>query len=141
MSDLSRDHSRHSTHAGTPTRKQASMNPQPSCSLAVPEKGHSRFLSLVGLLQHATKVVIPGRIFIATMYAAKACLQLTHFTHLTVVASAQTLGGGMELTSPPQNTQLPWMLQGPGAVEQFLVLNSCSWLGRKNGHGWTYGKS
>ena len=41
-------------------------------------------LSLVGLLQHATKVVIPGRTFVSRMYRAAACLRkLSHFTRLT----------------------------------------------------------
>jgi len=41
-------------------------------------------LSLVGLLQHATKVVTPGRTFISRMYRAAARLkELSHFTRLT----------------------------------------------------------
>ena len=41
-------------------------------------------LSLVGLLQHATKVVKPGRTFIARMYKAAAKLkELHHVTRLT----------------------------------------------------------
>ena len=41
-------------------------------------------LSLVGLLQHATKVVIPGRTFVSRMYSVAACLKrLSYFTHLT----------------------------------------------------------
>ena len=41
----------------------------------------TEILSLVGLLQHATKVVIPGRTFVSRMYGAAACL--SHFTQLT----------------------------------------------------------
>ena len=41
-------------------------------------------LSLVGLLQHATKVVIPGRTFLSRMYHAAARLKrLSHYTRLT----------------------------------------------------------
>ena len=41
-------------------------------------------LSLVGLLQHATKVVILGKTFLSRMYRAAACLRkLSHFTCLT----------------------------------------------------------
>ena len=41
-------------------------------------------LSLVGLLQHATKVVKPGRTFVARMYSEAARLKsLSHFTRLT----------------------------------------------------------
>ena len=41
-------------------------------------------LSLVGLLQHATKVVKPGRTFVARMYSKAARLKkLSHFTRLT----------------------------------------------------------
>ena len=40
-------------------------------------------LSLVGLLQHATKVAIPGSTFVSRMYRAAACLRkLSQFTHL-----------------------------------------------------------
>ena len=43
-----------------------------------------QILSLVGLLQHATKVVKPGQTFVARMYAAAATLkQLHHITRLT----------------------------------------------------------
>ena len=41
-------------------------------------------LSLVGLLQHATKVVTPGRTFLARMYHAAARLKrLSYYTRLT----------------------------------------------------------
>ena len=41
-------------------------------------------LSLVGLLQHATKVVTPGRTFLSRMYHAAARLKcLSHYTWLT----------------------------------------------------------
>ena len=41
-------------------------------------------LSLVGLLQHATKVVTPGQTFVSRMYRSAAWLRkLSHFTHLT----------------------------------------------------------
>ena len=41
-------------------------------------------LSLVGLLQHATKVIKPGRTFVARMYREAARLKnLSHFTRLT----------------------------------------------------------
>ena len=41
-------------------------------------------LSLVGLLQHATKVVKPGRTFVARMYSEAACLRrLSLFTRLS----------------------------------------------------------
>ena len=41
-------------------------------------------LSLVGLLQHATKVVKPGRTFVARMYNEAACLRcLSFFTRLS----------------------------------------------------------
>ena len=41
-------------------------------------------LSLVGLLQHATKVLIPGRTFLARMYYAAARLnRLSYYTRLT----------------------------------------------------------
>ena len=43
-----------------------------------------QILSLVGLLQHATKVVRPGRTFVARMYSTAAKLKkLTFFTRLT----------------------------------------------------------
>ena len=43
-----------------------------------------QILSLVGLLQHATKVVRPGRTFVARMYSTAAKLrELTFFTCLT----------------------------------------------------------
>jgi len=38
-----------------------------------------KILSLVGLLQHATKVVRPGRTFVARMYTTAAKLQKMHF--------------------------------------------------------------
>ena len=42
-----------------------------------------QILSLVGLLQHATKVVRPGRTFVSRMYNAAAKLQeLSHYTWL-----------------------------------------------------------
>ena len=61
------------------------MATQPSRSLAVPQKGkEKRILSLVGLLQHATKVVTPGRTFVSRMYKAAARLRkLAHTTRLT----------------------------------------------------------
>ena len=38
-------------------------------------------MSLVDLLQHAIRVVIPGRMFVSRMYIATACLKkLSHFT-------------------------------------------------------------
>ena len=41
-------------------------------------------LSVVGLLQHATKVVIPGRTFVSRMYGAAARFkELSHFMRLT----------------------------------------------------------
>lgn len=41
-------------------------------------------LSLVGLLQHATKVVTPGRTFVTRMYATAAKVKkLSHRTRLT----------------------------------------------------------
>jgi len=44
------------------------------------EKDHKKeILSLVGLLQHATKVVRPGRTFVARMYTTAAKLQKMHF--------------------------------------------------------------
>ena len=43
-----------------------------------------QILSLVGLLQHATKVVMPGRTFVSRMYKAAARLKkLSHITRLT----------------------------------------------------------
>jgi len=49
------------------------------------EKATKReILSLVGLLQHATKVLIPGRTFLARMYYAAARLnRLSYYTRLT----------------------------------------------------------
>ena len=42
-----------------------------------------QILSLVGLLQHACKVVRPGRMFVARMYSTAAKVKkLTHFSHL-----------------------------------------------------------
>ena len=42
-----------------------------------------QILSLVGLLQHATKVVQPGRTFVSRMYNAAAKLkELSHYTRL-----------------------------------------------------------
>jgi len=40
-------------------------------------------LSLVGLLQHATKVITQGRTFVSRLYSAAACLKkLSYFTRL-----------------------------------------------------------
>ena len=83
--DLLRNHTRYSIHAGSLTRRQTETNQAPGGSLVIPQKSckESEALSLVGLLQHATKVVTPGRTFISTMYSAAAHLKrLSHFTRL-----------------------------------------------------------
>ena len=56
-------------------------------------------LSLVGHLQHATKVVILGELSFPECMRQQSAFTNYLISHISLVASAQTLGGGISL--PP----------------------------------------
>ena len=73
----------HQAHGGTASRGQIASDPH-SVSCMVRKLLSVKFLSLVGLLQHATKVVKPERTFILRMYSKAAKLkELHYYTNLT----------------------------------------------------------
>ena len=103
-------------------------------------------LSLVGLLQHATKVVRCGWTFVAWMYATAAKVKELHFfTRLnrdfqSDVAWWHTFiqywnGLSMLPTSSPPLTDLPFiqMLLAPGVVGLSWMDNGCSGNGLESG--------
>ena len=51
-------------------------------------------LSLIGVLQHATRIVQPGRTFLSRMYATAAKLRKLHFYTRSIRSSDQTYAGG-----------------------------------------------
>ena len=70
--------------ARLPDKKLIRIQKQVAAWLSRKKATKREILSLVGLLQHATKVVIPGRIFVSRMYRAAARLRkLSHFIRLT----------------------------------------------------------
>ena len=88
-------------------------------------------LSLVGLLQHATKVVKPGRTFVARMYATAAKLKrLSFYTRLTKEFRSDLQWWHMFITrwTSPCDFHLV-----PGAVEHFLMADGFSSPGQKSG--------
>jgi len=106
-----------------------------------------QILSLVGLLQHATKVVKPGRMFIARMYRAAARLKNFIMSPDFPKVSSQICGGGtyssqtgMEsASSPSQGTEPPLTTPSTqthpatGDVAHALVLNSSNRLVQSSG--------
>ena len=63
-----------------PTNRQALQDARDAKSLALKEKATKReILSLVGTLQHATKVVRQGKTFVSQMYLMAAKLKKIHF--------------------------------------------------------------
>ena len=73
-----------SMQAHLPEDKLKRIRHQVAAWLSRKKATKREILSLVGLLQHATKVVTPGRTFISRMYSAAARLKrLSHFTRLT----------------------------------------------------------
>jgi len=101
-------------------------------------------LSLVGLLQHASKVVKPGRTFVARMYTTAAKVKkMRYFSHLNKSkSSGQTsIGGtssstaGMEsvsFTRPilPSSTMYTQMHLAHGDLELSLPTTGC----KNHGH-------
>ena len=70
--------------ARLPDEKLSRIQNQVSAWLSRRKTPKRDILSLVGLLQHATKVVTPGRTFVSRMYRLAARLKkLSHFTRLT----------------------------------------------------------
>jgi len=70
--------------ARLPDEKLARIRNQVAAWLSRKKATKRDILSLVGLLQHATKVVTPGRTFVSRMYRLAARLkELSHFTRLT----------------------------------------------------------
>ena len=69
--------------AQLPSDKLLHIRNQLSAWLTRKKATKREILSLVGLLQHARKVVRPGRSFVSRMYITAAKLkQLYHYTHL-----------------------------------------------------------
>ena len=85
LPDILRDHSGHTTHGSSPPRrKMQRIRTMVAAWLSRKKATKREILSLVGLLQHATKVIKPGRTFVARMYREAARLKnLSHFTRLT----------------------------------------------------------
>ncbi|XP_065884002.1 uncharacterized protein [Dysidea avara] len=70
--------------ARLPEDKLSRLRNQVKAWLSRKKATKREILSLIGLLQHATKVVIPGRTFVSRMYKAAARLKrLSHSTRLT----------------------------------------------------------
>jgi len=70
--------------ARLPDDKLSRIRSQVAAWLSCKKATKREILSLVGLLQHATKVVTPGRTFVSRMHRLAARLkQLSHFTRLT----------------------------------------------------------
>ena len=73
-----------SMQAHLPDDKLQQIHQQVGAWLSRKKATKREILSLVGLLQHATKVVTPGRAFLSRMYHAAAHLKrLSYYTHLT----------------------------------------------------------
>ena len=72
-----------SMQAHLPEDKLKRIRHQVATWLSCKKATKREILSLVGLLQHATKVVIPGRTFVSGMYSTAARIKrLSHFTIL-----------------------------------------------------------
>ena len=70
--------------ARLPNDKLKQIRLQVAAWLSFKKATKREILSLVGLQQHASKVVVPGRTFVSRMYSAAAHLKrLSYFTRLT----------------------------------------------------------
>ena len=86
MPFLSGDHSRHSQYEGKVTRREITEDSTTDCRMLDKKKATKRrILSLVGQLQHATKVVKHGRTFVARLYSTAAKVrELDFYTRLNM---------------------------------------------------------
>ena len=98
------------TQACLPDNKLSQLRSDVAAWMTRKNTTKRQILSLVGLLQHATKVVTPGRTFVSRMYKVAARLKkLSHITRLTTGdGGTSLLSAGMLsvfLATPFQTTQ------------------------------------